>query len=316
MRFKAYYDFPRFRYISEELQRQFKLKTKNKTLLNKTACFLGEKFNFFIDMNDGVNEDLGIQDYCGKIIRLVEDFKDKPFLHFRTNFSENHCSNIVKIAEHHNGKTIGCYVWCFRPGYYDYILPNLAALRKKNQESLKEVDIGVMGDLKPYHYPKPNATNPWVTWEDYRTYGLGSPVETGYYEFHPRKELYEKMKAHFLVFRGEGYSFEEYIHESFKWKLCFNAPGIGEFTARAFIHSALGQPVFFRKNTYDNPVSWKEYWPEVDFTSDQWRENLTEIVNHEKDWAEKSKYYYEKYLTPQNMVDYIYEEVIKFEAHL
>ena len=115
MKFRSFYDFTRFNYISEELERQFQLNTNNKTLLKKTACFLGEKFNFFIDTTDGVNEDLGIKEYCGKIIRLTEDYKDKPFLHFRTNFSPQYCANISKISEMHHGKTIGCYVWCFRP---------------------------------------------------------------------------------------------------------------------------------------------------------------------------------------------------------
>ncbi len=316
MKFKAYYDFQRFRYISEELKKKFKLKHRNKALLKKTAIFLGDKFNFFIDSNDGVNESLGINEYCGRIIRLVQDYKDKPFLYLKTSFSLKYCSNMIKIAGQHNGKIIGCYVWTFRPGYYDHILPNIESLRKNVQNCPKEFDIGFMGNLKPYKYPKPNATNPLLTWKDYHYYRLGSPVNTGYYEFNPRRDLYDKMKKEFNFFWGSGYSFEDYINESFKWKLCFNSPGYGEFTARAFIHSALGQPVFSRKNTYDNPVSWKDYWPEIDFNSDGWQENLACIVSDYKEWGEKSLSYYMKYLTPQNMVNYIYNEVVKFEASL
>lgn len=316
MKFKAFYDSDRYEYLSDELKKQFKLKVKNKTVLKKTACFFGDKFNFFIDTSDGINEDLDKKEYCGKIIRIVQDYNNKPFLYFKTSFSATYSSNIVKIAEQHNGKVLGCYVWTFRPKFYDYILPNIDELRREANNSSKQYDLGFMGELEPYKHPKPNATNPLVSCEDNRPYGLGSPVHTGYDEFNPRKTLFNKMKNDFNVFRGNGYSFEDYIKESFKWKLCFNAPGYGEFTARAFIHSAIGQPVVFRKNTFDNPVSWKDYWPEIDFNSNNWVEELSNIISNYKEWAEKSLYYYSNYLTPQNMVKYLYDEVSKFESEL
>jgi len=316
MKFKAFFDFQRFKYLSDELKKAFRLKVKNKALLKKTACFFGDKFNFFIDTTDGVNEDLGINEYCGKIIKTVQDYRDKPFLYFKSSFSKKYSSNIISIAEQHNGKVKGCYVWTLRPGFYDHILPNIDYLRKEAKNSPKKYDIGFMGNMGPYKYPKSNATNPLITCEDNQQYGLGSPVHTGYYEFNTRKILYEKMKEYFKCFQGNGYPFEDYIKESFKWKLCFNAPGYGEFTARAFIHCSLGQPVFFRQNTFDNPVSWKDYWPEIDFNADCWREELTKIISNYDEWGEKSLYYYLKYLSPQNMVKHIYEEVLKFEAEL
>lgn len=316
MTFKAYYDKRRFGYIQEELNKRFKLSLKNKSLFKKTACFFGNKFNFFIDTSDGINEDLGINEYCGRIIKIVHLCKDKPFLYFKTNFSFKYSSDIIRIAECHGGKVVGCFIWTFRQGYYDYILPYTEELRLKSKNCIKEYDIGFMGNLETYKYPKPNITNPLISWKDNRHYGLGSPVDTGYYEFNTRKYLYEKMMANFKIFRGDGYSFEDYIKESFKWKLCFNAPGQGEFTARAFIHSALGQPVFFRKNTYDNPISWKDYWPEIDFNSDRWNKQLMDVITHYKEWGEKSLYYYRKYLTPQNIVNYIYNKLLEFEAQI
>ena len=314
MNFIAYYDFNRFYYISEVLKSTFKLNNNNKTLINKTACFFGDKFNFFIDTSDGVNENLGIKEYCGRIMKIIEECEGKPFLHFKTNFSPKYSSNNQIISEKHNGKTIGCFVWCFREGYYNYVLPNLKTLRTQNSNVLKAYDIGFMGNLSNYTYPKPNAENPYVSWDDYRVYGIGSPLNTGQFNFNPRKDIYEKLILYFNVFRGEGYSFEDYISESFKWKICLNAPGIGEFTARAFIHSALGQPILFRKNTYDNPVSWKEYWPEVDFSSYNWKETVENIISNYKDWSEKSIYYYHTYLNPQSIVKYIKEEIMKFES--
>jgi len=316
MKFKAFYDSQRFEYISNELQKKFRLKVKNKTLLNKTACFFGEKFNFFIDSTDGVNEDIGIKEYCAKIIRVVQDYGNKPFLYFKSSFSKTFSSNIVKIAELHNGKVRGCFVWTFRPGFYNYILPNIDCLRKEVLRIPKQYDIGYMGNMEPYKYAKPNAINPLISCVDFEKYGLGSPVNTGFYEFNPRKYLYEKMKNDFKFFIGNGSSFVDYINESFKWKLCFNAPGYGEFTARAFIHSSLGQPVFFRKNTFDNPVSWKNYWPEIDFNSKDWIDDLSKIICDYKEWSEKSLFYYSTYLNPQNIVNHLYEEVLRYETEL
>jgi hypothetical protein len=319
MKFKAYYYLPRFKYISEELHKKFNLDSKVRNSMGpdyKIGVFLADKFNFFIDTADGVNEDLGINEYCSRIIEVIQDYGNKPFLYLRINFSPKYSFDLVKMAEQHNGKVKGIFNWNFRNGYYDYLLSNADSLRKKARDFPKEFDTGFMGNLKPYFYPKPNAENPLVSWRDYEVHGLGSPQDTGFYEFNPRKTLYEKMKKHFKVYRGEDFPFEKYIDESFKWKLCFNAPGYGEYTTRAFLHSFLGQPVFFRKNTYDNPVSWKDYWPEIDFNSAGWPKELEKLVNNYREWGEKSLYYHTKYLTPQNIVNHIYEEVLKFEAGL
>jgi len=320
MKFKAYYYLPRFKYISDELQKRFNLDSKTSNSIRgadyKIGLFFGDKFNFFIDTSDGVNEDLGIKEYCGRILRTIQDYGRKPFLYFKNNFSPIYSSNVVKVAKEHNSRVVGCFNWNFREGYYDYIVPNINVLRKKAKNYPKEFDIGFMGNLKPYIYPKPNKANPLVSWRDCKVQGIGSPENTGFYEFNPRKILYKKMKEHFKIYRGEGFPFDKYIAESFKWKLCFNAPGNGEYTTRAFIHGSLGQPVFFRKNTYDNPVSWKDYWPEVDFNSDNWQEELGKIIDNYKEWGEKSLYYHTKYLTPQNIASHIYEEVLKFDAEL
>jgi hypothetical protein len=314
--FKAYLDTSRFRYLLGSLNDVFDLTIKNKSLLKKTACFFGKDFNLFIDSADGVNEDLQIQEYCGRMLKIVQDYSDKPFLYLKANYSPIYSANIIALAEQHNGKVENCFTWTFRPGYYSYIMPNLNDLRKQVQQSNKDYDFGFMGNLDPYVYPKPNLSNELVSWDDFKNFGIGSPADTGYYKFNPRETLFNQLSNEFSMFRGSDVSFEEYIKESIKWKVCFNSPGYGEFTARAIIHSAIGQPVLFRKNTYDNPISWKKYWPEVDFSASDWKNEVVKILDNYQDWSEKSQYYHDTYLTSENIVQDIHQKTIEFEASL
>ena len=315
-RFKAYYSEARFRYISPGLESSFRLQRSKNEIIKKTAVFLGDKFNFFIDTSDGINEDIGRKEYCGRIIRIVQDYPEKPFLYLKTNHSPFYSSTIADIGAQHNGTVMPCYIWTFRPGYYDHIIPNLKELRLRVIKEKKKFDVGFMGGIDPYRYPKPNYTNPLVAWTDYKDFKIGSPVPTGYYEISSRKVLYDLLRTQTNFFYGNGKPFVEYIKNSVEWKVCFNPPGIGEFTARAFIHSALGQPVFLRKNTYDNPISWKSFWPEVDFGLNNWSVRVEEVVEQYREWGEKSMYYFENHLQPQHIVKYIVEEVEKFEACL
>ena len=315
-KFKVFLDTTRFGYLLPELEKVFKIRRIRREVLRKTAVFVGEKFNLFIDTSDGVNEDLGIKEYCGRIIRVVTDYPDKPFLYLKSNFSPSLSSTIVGIANAHGGRVEPTFIWTFRPGFYDHILPNLAFLRNEAKSGGKVFDLGFMGNMAPYRFPKPNLLNPLVAWSDYSLFGIGSPVSTGYFEVNTRQVLCDELAAKTRFFLSDGEPFEEYVANSFRWKVCLNAPGIGEFTARAFIHSALGQPVLFRANSYDNPVSWKESWPEVNFKKTDWPTAVTNIVDRYEEWGEKSLEYFETNLRPAKIVKQIVDSVEKFESSL
>ena len=141
-KFKVFLDTARFGYLLPELKNFFKIRLIRREVLRKTAVFIGEKFNLFIDTSDGVNEDLGINEYCGRIIRVVTDYPDKPFLYLKCNFSPSLSSTIVEIANAHGGRVEPMFIWTFRPGFYDHILPNLAFLRNEVKRVGKMFDLG------------------------------------------------------------------------------------------------------------------------------------------------------------------------------
>ena len=62
----GYYNFNRLRYIHRQLNESGMFRCVNQEMIPKTACFYGEKINFYIDTSDGVNEDLKINEYCGE----------------------------------------------------------------------------------------------------------------------------------------------------------------------------------------------------------------------------------------------------------
>ena len=71
----------------------------------------------------------------------------------------------------------------------------------------------------------------------------------------------------------------------------------------------LGNCVVLRKNSYDQGHSWKQYLPEVDFGKDSWQEDYQKILENYEQWGNKALYYYEKFWTPQAIVQYLIENM-------
>ncbi len=314
-KFKAYYDRKRFRYIHNELSDSELIEYcgGERESLKKTGCFYGDKFNFYIDTSDGVNEDLGINEYCGRILRIIDECQGKPFILFKSAYSPIWSKNIEKIANENYGKVIPFFKWSFNEDFYKYLFPNREKLIEKAQQVIKKHDIGFAATLKEYFYPKPNIANDLVSWKDYEIFKVGSGTDTGFYTIETRKVLYEKLKASkFSSYLQEKIPYKKYLKESFNWRVCLNPPGIGEYTSRMFDQSCLGQCVVLRKTSYDFGYSWKEYIPEVNFNAPNWEHDLQKIVDNYTEWGEKSRLYWEKYWSPFSIVSYLSQKVEEF----
>jgi len=103
-----------------------------------------------------------------------------------------------------------------------------------------------------------------------------------------------------------------YINESLKWKLSFNCPGVGEYTSRMMDACSIGIPPLLSLTDYDNAISWKGYFPEVDFSKDEWKKDLECIIDSYDEWGEKSLFYYENYWTPSAIFEYFLNRVEEF----
>jgi hypothetical protein len=317
--FKAYYDPNRFRFLNVLKERRA-FKHAGGEVLRKTACFLGEKFNVFIDSSDGINEDLPINEYCGRIKLIVEKF-DKPFLYFKCNHSREKTSDIERIAKQHGGRVLPFFMWNLHsqnPKFYSDILPNRTYWIEKNKNQQKEFDIMYAASKKVYQYPKPNAGDDKIAWSDYRNFGLGTPKDTGWYELGTRNSIYDVIDG------IEGVSIErppiveymQYMENMTKYRVQFSPPGVGEYSCRIFNGSAIGQCMLLRKNTYDFYDSWKEYFPEVDVGSDDLEAELTGIVRDYREWGEKSRFYFENSLSESRMIEVFILEVEKFGSSI
>ena len=310
--FLANYDIKRFKYIHEELTKVESFIYSGGEKLPKTATFCGKDLNFYIDTSDGVNESLGINEYCGRIIKIVEETKGKPFLFFKSAFSPEWSKNIVRMAEENNGKVVPFFKWPFNhSGFFNYLLPNRADIIKKKSVSKKYLDIGYFGglDTSKYDYPKPNLGNQLVSWSDYKKFGIGLGGDTGHYKNKSRKYLYDKFKdSEFSVFQGT-MNYQDYINKSLQCKTTFNPPGVGEYTSRVLDQCFIGGTIVLRKTSYDQGHSWKEYLPEVDFEKEDWQSDYQKIINNYEEWGEKALYYYEKFWTPQAIVEFLVEKV-------
>ena len=134
--FMTFYDTRRFKYIHDALAEADMFTYSGGEKLPKTATFYGKELNVYIDTSDGVNESLEINEYCGRIIKIVEETKGKPFLFFKSAFSPEWSKNIVRIAEENNGKVVPFFKWPFNhSGFFNYLLPNRADIIKKKNES-------------------------------------------------------------------------------------------------------------------------------------------------------------------------------------
>jgi len=308
---KGYYDTKRFRYIHNELDSSLLFERKGAEKIRKTACFYGEKFNVYIDTSDGVNEDLDIYEYCGRMLKVVDDTCDKPFLFFKAAYSPERSKNVVELANSHGGKVIPFFKWSFNDSFYNNIFDKREMIINKLDKSEKEYDIGYFCGLKAYDYPKPSSSNPLVSWTDHRDFNLpGSSTNTGQFVNYSRKFLYDKIiNSRFKVLYCKKLNYFDYIKESFKCKVILNPPGIGEYTSRIFDQTYLGNCIVLRKSSYDNGVSWKNHIPEIDFNQDNWENNLEMIINNYQEHGNNCKEYFNSSWTAKAIVNYLTDKI-------
>ena len=189
--FKAHYDDTRFRFINKDLILSSLIEKVGGEKIKKTGCFYGKEFNFYIDTSDGVNEDLRISEYCGRILRVIEDCQGKRFLFFKAAHSPRWSCDIESLAEQNNGKVIPFFKWSFNDSFYRNVFGKREQLIVKLGEITKEYDIGYFCGLGSYSYPKPSSAEPLISWPDHKYFGIpGSSVDTGYYSNNSRKLLY------------------------------------------------------------------------------------------------------------------------------
>ena len=311
--FDALYSFKRFRYIHPFISQNNVFRVRNGELIRKTACFFSEKLDVYIDTSDGVNDDLKINEYCGRIISAAKHSRGKRFLFFKCAHSSVWSKNIEQLAAENNGVVIPFFKWSFNDKFYSYTLPNLSNLRSEVALSKHGYDVGLFADFnKEYLYPRPSDLNGKISWMDHDNFNIdGSSKDTGWYEIKSRPDILNSLKNSAYKAITGSFSFPDYIHSSMKCKAVLNPPGIGEYTSRIMDQTALGNLVVLRKNSYDQGYSWKEYIPEVNFSSPDWKQELQKIIDNRVYWAEKGRYYYDKLWSPESVFDFMMKEIAR-----
>ena len=288
--FKGHYNAKRFKFLDRKMSEWRTsgfIKHRGPERIRKTACFYGVNGNFYVDTSDGVNEDLDIKEYTGRILSIIDECNGSRFLVFKTSYSPDKTSAIKELARKSGGDIVPFFVMCYYQEFYRHELFNRNKLIELREETKKKYDIGFCSKLRPYKYPKEDSSNKWY-------FGIGSKENNGHYHLNTRQDLYDKlMNSRFKFYHHHKLNYNDYIKKSFEWKVCLNPPGIGEYTARMLEHSALGQAVILRKNSYDNAVSYKSYFPEVDFNKVGWEDDLQKIVDNYEYWERRSAEYYE-----------------------
>ena len=93
------------------------------------------------------------------------------------------------------------------------------------------------------------------------------------------QNLYELfIKSKFNFFHADKLNYEDFILKSIECLININPPGIGEYTSRMFDHSFLGLPVVMRKTSYDFGISYKEYFPQIDFRITNWESKIDDVL--------------------------------------
>ena len=114
----------------------------------------------------------------------------------------------------------------------------------------------------------------------------------------------------FKIFHGS-LQYKEYMKKSVACKTVLNPPGIGEYTSRMMDQLAVGNIIVMRKNTYDQIASWKNYIPEIDFSSPGWLDSYRSIIDDANDWQSKSLQYFEQFWSPDFIFDCLTENIEK-----
>jgi len=308
---KAYYEKDRFQFIHDEMihQKIFKQHV-NTFLIPKTGIFENDKFNVYIDTSDGVNEDLEIYEYCGRIKRIISQLNGKPFIFFKSAYSKKWSKKIEEIAIKNNGKIVPFFKWSFNKDFYNYTYRKKEEILQKYSSLEKEYDVGIFFKEKPYLYNKPSEFDNSISWSDHEKFKLpGRSNNTGHYLIESRKDIIEKFKKSKFKFLNIGLSYKEYIEASFKCKVIINPPGIGEYTSRMVDQCYLGNCIVMRKNSYNQGHSWKSFIKEIDMSSKNWEEEMSDLVKNYKDNAELCEKYFLNYWTPDAIVDFMYKKI-------
>lgn len=314
--FRAIYDFKRFGYIHREFENSGLIDSKPGEIIPKTACFFSSDLDVYIDTSDGVNDDLEINEYCGRILACVNLSAGKKFVFFKSAYSPRWSKNIEKVAADNNGTVVPFFKWSFNPDFYQYTIANLDQLRSRVNNANPTLDLGLFADFnKKYTYPKPSINDPRVSFNDIDKFGLQGALGVersllrNYYQIDSREKILNLVAdSNYTVYHGS-LPYEDYMTKSLFCKAVLNPPGVGEYTSRMFDQTAVGNLVVLRKSSYDNGISWKKYIPEVDFSSDDWQDQLGVILENREEWRAKGVFYFDKIWSPSSIFRYFTDKI-------
>ena len=311
MKFKAYYNAERFRYIHPLIESSGEFQHSGGALIPKTGCFMSEDLDVYVDTSDGVNDDLKIQEYCGRMLACIRLSKGKKMLFFKAAHSSKWSRDIEDMAQKNNGVVVPFFKWSFNSDFYSKLIPNISRIRGASRR--EDCDIGIFADLnKRYTYPKPSSSNAIISNTDHRKFNLpGASTNTGEYEISSRPDMLSKVQASKLSYRSASLAYEKYIESSMSCSSVLNPPGIGEYTSRIMDQAACGNLIILRKNSYDNGNSWKDYIPEIDFSKQDWEDDYRNVLADSVLWKEKTLYYYEKLWSPDAVYQYFVNHIKK-----
>ena len=290
-RFTCYYEEPRLRYLRGKLDSHQFFRVGN-TPIRKTAIFVGERFNIYVNFNDGTNESLRTYESSGNAEDVIRHSAGKPFMYFKTAYSPMWSKDVQETVEKAGGKFVPFFKWCganLCDRFFEQLYTRRLEVAAENRRIEKKFDVGFSCTLDPAKYPRRDILE-------------------------IRKGLYNILRG-FLgerLYHSERMEYGRFIRQSLSWKVAFNPPGVGEYTTRIMDACSIGKPCLIRKTTYDNPVSWKGYVPEIDFAEPNWTKQLEEVIADYETWGEKCLYYFEHYWTPEAIFQYFMSQVEDF----
>ena len=309
MKFDCYASPDKFGYILPHLHQRGLLNSFRPEKIRKTACFYGENINVYIDGSDGHAAEFGTLDPCERILWVVKDTKEKPFLFFKNWYSPSMCVELEQVASENNGTVIPFMYWGTYP-YFPSLLQNRNEFMLQNKNMKKTIDIGICAKPVKYLDPKRSKFDDRMSWKGYEWFGHGPAVDTGSNEHSARIDIVDKIKnSKYTNENIFGVSFDTLISESMKWKILYDLPGVSSVSHRMFEFGWFGKCVILRKSDLDFPYSWKEYYPELDYNSDTWEDDLGEIIENYEEWGDKIKYYLETYCTSEFISNYMIDKI-------
>jgi len=277
----------------------------------KTACLYGENLNVYIDASDGHAVEWGTIEPCERVLWIVEDTKDKPFLFFKNWYSPSMCIETDKIVSENNGRTIPFMYWGTYP-YFPSIWQSRNELMEINKSTEKIIDVGLYAKPRKYYDPNRSKFDSRMSWMGYEWFGYGPAVDTGMNEHSARIEIINKVKqSKYTYDHIYDVPMETLISRSMNTKVVYDMPTTSSISHRMFEFGWFGKCVILRTSDVDFPYSWKEYYPELDYNSDTWEDDLGEIIENHEEWGDKIKYYLETYCTPEVITDYFLKEIEK-----